>query len=72
MLTSSKEDLIKYIKKSQFQLLPLGVVFALVGVFMLALAINTAGTDDYSFVCVLLSLLFLGTGIATIWYGISS
>lgn len=72
MLTSSKEDLIKYIKKSQFQLLPLGVVFVLAGVFMLALAINTAGTDDYSFVGVLLSLLFLGTGIATIWYGISS
>ena len=72
MLTSSKEDLIGYIKKSQFQLLPLGAVFALMGVFMLALAIDTAGTDDYSFVGVILSILFLGAGIGIIWQGISS
>ena len=70
MPTSSKEDLIGYIESSEANSLSiLGAVFSGIGVFLLALVINTHNSSTLG---LLTSLFMLGMGIAFVGAGISS
>lgn len=68
MQTSTKEDLINYIKESRTSLTVLGAFFLLASGFMGYMAIVT----EPSVLGVVLSLFFAGSGILVIWSGHSS